>query len=172
MTEFKKAFTVGAVLITIGTTSLTAFAASNYQAPAEAVARITGRTVESVVTGRIETGKTYGTIANEAGKLDEYKKESLEIKKDNLNAQVEAGIITQEKADAIIKTIEENQVNCDGTGTARIGQEMGARFGSNGAGRGLAGVNRGTGGGKGQGGRGLGIGGMGLQDGSCYTPAN
>ncbi len=175
MTNFKRVFAVGTMVLAIGATSVTAFAASAYKTPAEAAAGITGRTVESVIAERVETGKTYGTIASEAGKLDEFKAEVLEMKNDNLNAQVAAGTITQEKADAIIKAIEDNQAVCDGTGTAKIGQCMGARFGSNGTGLGTGGANRGTGAGRGQagGGHGMGVGGLGLRDGSCYvTPAN
>lgn len=147
--NLKKVIAASAVVLTIcATTSVTALAAAD-KTPAEAVAGLTGRTVESVVAQRTETGKTYGTIAKEAGKLDEYKAEILQIKKENLNAQVANGTITKEKADEIIKALEANQLNCDGTGTAKIGQNMGAKFGSNG---------RGQGGGRGQG----------LRDGSCY----
>lgn len=175
MKNLKKTLAVGTMVLALGTASTTVFAAANYKTPAEAVAGITGRTVESVIAERVETGKTYGTIAAEAGKLDEYKTESLEMKKDNLNAQVAAGTITQEKADTIIKAIEENQVVCDGTGVAKIGQNLGAKFNSNGTGQGTGCTNRSaeTGIGQGRGavasGRGMGVGGMGLQDGSCYV---
>lgn len=160
MTNFKKTLAVGTMVFAIGATSTTAFAAANYKTPAETVAGITGRSVQSVITERSETGKTYGTIAAEAGKLDDYKEESLEMKKNNLNAQVAAGTITKEKADTIIKAIEENQVVCDGAGVAKIGQNLGARFNAKGKGQGR-GCN-------GAGCSGMGIGGMGLQDGSCY----
>ena len=152
MTNFKKVIALGTMILAIGTTTFTAFAASEYRTPAEVVAGITGKTIDNVLTEKMETGKTYGTIAREAGKLDEFKKENLEVKKNNLNAQVAAGTITQEKADAIIKAIEENQANCDGTGTARIGRTMGAKFGSNGAGQGHGGSNHGKGAGRNQGG--------------------
>ncbi|MDD4726001.1 MAG: DUF2680 domain-containing protein, partial [Tissierellia bacterium] len=96
--------------------------------------------------------KTYGSIAIEAGKLDEFKSEMLEIKKENLAALVEAGTITQEKADAILKAIEENQAVCDGTGSAKFGRNLGAGFGFKGTDRGLGGANCGPGMGRGQGG--------------------
>lgn len=133
--------------------SVTTFAAEpadNYGTPAEIVAGLTDRTVESVIAERVETGKTYGTIANDAGKLDEFKAESLKLKKDILAAQVEEGILTQEEADSIIDAIEANQAICNGTGT---GNGMGAGCGGQGLGRGQ--------------GRGRGNG-MRLQDGSCY----
>ncbi len=161
MKNLKKMTTIGAVVLAMGVTSATGFAASIYKTPAEAAAGLTGRTVESVIAERQETNKTYGTIA---GNLDEFKKENIEMKKDNLEVQVSEGRITQEKADTIIKKVEENQENCDGTGSEKIGQNEGAKFGSNGAGQGLGNSNRSQGKGQGQGG-------MKLQDGSCYTPA-
>ncbi len=169
----KTLLAAGLTIAAIGFSSFTVFAASTYNSPAEAVAGLTGRTVESVITERVETGKTYGTIANESGKLNEYKAEILEIKKDILKTRVESGLITQEQADIIISAIIENQAVCDGTGTARIGQNMNAGFGScSGLGLGSGGMNRGMGRGQGRqmGVGGLGIGGMGLRDGSCYNP--
>lgn len=166
MKNFRKILTIGAVVLAMGVTSVVGFAASNYDSPAEAVAGLTGRTVESVVSQRQEENTTYGQIASDAGKLDEFKKESLEMKKDNLKSQVEAGRITQEKADEILKAIEENQGHCDGTGSGKIGQGHGARFGSNGEGQGLRGSNRG----QGHGHHGQGQGGMRLQDGTCHNP--
>ncbi len=158
MIKFKKVLAVGAMALTIGATSLTAFAASNYKTPAEAAAGVTGKTVETVTQEKAETGKTYGTIAKDAGKLDEFKKENLEMKKDNLKSQVESGKITQEKADEIIKAVEKNQAECDGSGSAKIGQGMGARVGSNGEGQGNGGANCGKGQGRGQNGGGKGLG--------------
>ncbi len=151
MKSTKNLFTGCIVAMVLAATSVTAFAASAYSTPAEAVAGITGRTTESVTAEKLESGKAYGTIASEAGKLDEFKAEMLDMKKDNLAAQVAAGTITQEKADAMIQAIEENQAVCDGTGSARMGQGAGAKFGSNGAGQGFGGANRGAGMGSGQG---------------------
>lgn len=136
MLKFKKTIILGAMVLTIGATSLTAFAASKYNTPAEAAAGLTGKTVESVIEEKTETGKTYGTIAKEAGKLTEFKNEILEMKKDILDEKVKNGIITQERADEIITALKENQANCDGTGSARVGQKMGAGFGGNGGGMG------------------------------------
>lgn len=193
----KKLVGLGLVVGALVVTSVGSFAASDYKTPAEAVAGLTGKTVESIVQERVETGKTYGTIANDAGKLEEFKAENLKIKEDNLNAQVQAGTRTQESADAILERLKANQAVCDGTGSAGIGQGMGAGFGSNGTGNG-AGNGAGTGSqdgtgtgqnlqdgsgnptgggqgmmgsGKGQGSGGQGgggVGGMGLRDGSCY----
>lgn len=185
MKNFRKVMTVGAIVFAIGVTSVAGFAASIYKTPAEAVAGLTEQTVESVIAERQVSNKSYGTIAAEAGKLDEFKKEIIEIKKANLKTQVEAGKLTQEKADTIIKAIEENQVNCDGTGTEKIGQKEGLRFGSNGLGQGLGngakdgqrkgqaegqGQRQGQRQGKGQA-EGRGQGGIRLQDGTCYNAA-
>jgi len=138
MTKIKKFLSIGAVVLAIGATSITAFAASIYSTPAEAVAGITGKTVAQVVEQRQETGKNYGTIASEAGKLEEFKKENIQIKKDILDKQVAAGTITQARADEILKAINENQATCDGTGSARMGQKCGAGFGnSHGTGSGM-----------------------------------
>lgn len=158
----KKILTVCVAVAAIAATSVTAFAASAYSTPAEAVAGITGRTEESIISERQESGKAYGTIAAEAGKLTEFQAAMLELRKENLAAQVAAGTITQEREDEILKTIEENQSVCDGTGTARIGQATVARFGSieaghQGRGRGCNGSGTG---------RGLGAG-CGMNNGTC-----
>lgn len=136
MTNIKKIITLGAVVLTVGVTSITAFAASTYKTPAEAAAGVTGRTVEEVIAEKTETGKTYGTIAKDAEKLEEFEKEMFELKKDIIAENVTDGILTQGKADEILNAIEENQKICDGTGTAKIGQEYGAGFGK-GSGRGM-----------------------------------
>ncbi len=129
MTKIKKIIALGAAVLTVGTTSITAFAASTYKTPAEAAAGITGKTVEEVIAEKTESGITYGTIAKEAGKLEEFKQEIIEIKKYVIEKKVAEGTLTQEKADEILKAIEENQANCDGTGSAKIGQKYGAGFG-------------------------------------------
>lgn len=129
MKKFKRFIMVGAMVMVVGATTVTAFAASSYDTPAEALAGLTGKTVEDVIAERTETGKTYGTLANDAGKLEEFRAEVLQIKKDILAEKVAAGLMTQERADEIAAAIENNQANCDGTGNARIGQGMGAGFG-------------------------------------------
>lgn len=162
MTNLRKFALLGAIILAISVTSIVAFAASAYNTPAEAVAGLTGKTVESIIDEKSETGKTYGTIANEAGKLEEFKAENLEIKKEILAQKVAAGTMTQEQADEIIAALQENQANCDGTGagSAKVGKGLGAGFGkANGQGNGC-----GNGQGKGQGGAGHG---MGNGNGNC-----
>jgi hypothetical protein len=150
MRKMKKFVMAGAMILTIGAASATAFAASSYNTPAEALAGLTGKSVEDVTAERYETGKTYGTIANDAGKLEDFQSEMLQIKKDILAQRVKDGTMTQERADEILAAIEENQAYCDGTGQAGFGRGSGAGFGQ-GAGAGY-GMMRGYG----QGGRGLG----------------
>lgn len=137
MKKMKTLTMLGLVAIAVSAISITAFAASIYDTPAQAVAGLTGRTEESVIDERAETGSTYGTIADEAGKLEEFKDAMLEIKKDRLAESVESGRLTQEQADEVLARIEANLENCDGTGSQRIGQAAGAGFGGgNGQGQG------------------------------------
>lgn len=126
--------------------------AATAMTPAEIAANLTGKSVAELQQQR-QAGQTYGAIANEAGKLDEFKTQMLEQKKAILDERVAEGKLTQEQADTIYKNIQENQANCDGTGNgARMGQKMGAGFGQ-GQGNGM---RMGNGAGNGQG---LGMGG-------------
>lgn len=111
MSKLAKIFTVGAMVLTISATGVTAFAA----------------------TSDTESDSTEATCPRFSSMTQA---ERLELKKDRLEAKVEAGQLTQDEADAIIEAIEENQANCDGSGTERIGQKMGAKFGSEGRGQG------------------------------------
>lgn len=101
--------------------------------------------------------------------LEEVQESMLERKIAILEERVANGTMTQEEADEIINALKENQLTCDGTGEARIGQSFGAAFGmmGNNQGSGL-GLGRGFGGGQGRGMGGNGFGnGLGLRDGSC-----
>ncbi|NLI91544.1 MAG: DUF2680 domain-containing protein [Peptococcaceae bacterium] len=119
--------------------------------PADIAAALTGKSITEVNQERAD-GKTYGTIAKEAGKLDEFKAEMLEQKKAILDERVKEGTLTQQQADQILARIQNNQANCDATGNAGIGQRNGAGFG---LGKGMGSCN-GTGFGQGMGaGRGL-----------------
>ena len=60
---------------------------------------------------------------------------------------VSNGYISQEKADEIYNEVKDNQISCDGEGTAKIGQKHNMRFG-----KGLRdGAGKGRGNGQGQG---------------------
>lgn len=143
MTRLKKYAVIGSIILAMGTT--TAFAVSNYATPAEAAAGLTGKSIEDVIAEKNETGKSFGTIANDAGKLEEFKKEILSIKKQILDKKVASGTMTQEKANEIYAALEEGIDNCDGTGTAKIGKSMGAGFGN------MMGQGNGQGNGQGRG---------------------
>lgn len=167
----KKKWIVAVVVAVMLTAfSTTAFAAAKYSTPAEAVAGLTGRTLQSVLAERKSSGKTYGTMAKEAGVLDEFKQEVLEQKKDRLAVLVSQGKITQAKADQIIKQMEQHQQICDGTGKGCLTGGLCVQdglCGGNGSGQG----KRRPDGGRGNGGRGGGNGGRGggLRDGSCIA---
>ena len=151
MKKFKNVAIVMAVILVIGVTSVTAFAASGYTSPAQIITGLTGKSIESVIADKTESGSTYGAIASEAGVLDEFKAQMLEQRKTNLSERVTAGTMTQERADEIIAAMEENQANCDGSGTgsgmcsgtctgtgAGLGNSAGNRGGGqNGSGRGM-----------------------------------
>ncbi|WP_411675918.1 DUF2680 domain-containing protein [Caproicibacter sp.] len=127
MKSWKKAVVIGVTALMAGTVSISAYAASNHQSPAETVAALTGRTSGSVTEERLNTGKTYGAIASEAGVLDEFKDDRLHNRKDILDQQVENGTITQERADEILNEMEERQESCGGTGTGFGGGYAGGR---------------------------------------------
>jgi Spy/CpxP family protein refolding chaperone len=142
MKNIKKVLLIVALLLVV--TTVTAFAASNYNTPAEEAAGVTERSVEDVITERSETDKTYGTIANDAGKLDEFKQKMLELKRERLNDKVKDGTLTQEQADDFLNTMEERQEFCNGT-QERMGKSIGAGFGGmmgNGHGQGNFGRGR------------------------------
>lgn len=152
-----KKFAVGCIaVLTLVSASVTSFAASAYQTPAEAAAGVTGQSLEDVIAQR-QSGKSYGSIAADAGKLSEFQQATREIQQDRLNAGVANGTITQEQADAWIAAMQERQSVCDGTG---MGAGCGLGAGNCGLG---AGMGLGQGQGRGQG-RGMGLG---LRDGSC-----
>lgn len=158
MTRTKKTILIVAVIAALSTLSVGAYAAATYATPAEAVAGLTGQTVDQVVAQRVETGETYGAIADDAGKLDEFKDAMITIKKDVLDARVAEGTLTQDQADDILAAIEERAATCDGTGPAdgtRLGGGFG--FGRNGGGAGR---------GAGRGGYGMGQG-YGMGRGAC-----
>lgn len=144
MKNMKKLIAVIAVVGVLGTAGA-AFAATA-KTPVEIAAGLTGKTVEELYKERA-AGKTYGTIAKDAGKLDEFKVQMLEQKKAVLDQRVKDGTLTQQQADEIYDAIKNNQATCNGTGNAQLGKKYGTGFGS-GAGRGPRmgkGMGRGTG---------------------------
>lgn len=94
---------------------LTALASSPYTTPADAVAGITGKTVDEVLKERLD-GKTYEQIAEDADKLKEFQDAMLQMKQDALDLQVTNGQLTQEAADTFIETLQSQDFFCDGSG--------------------------------------------------------
>ncbi|WP_342455543.1 hypothetical protein [Caloramator sp. Dgby_cultured_2] len=74
--KMKKFLVALAATTLIGSTAL-AFAASR---PVDIVSKLTGKSTDALYQERL-SGKTYGTIAKEAGKLDEFKSEMLKVKR-------------------------------------------------------------------------------------------
>ena len=96
--------------------------------PAEIAADLSGQSVTDVMQERAQ-GKSYGAIAGEAGKLDEFKAQMLKHKEAVLDQSVAEGRITRDRADAIYSHLQENQANCNCSKDARIGQGAGLGFG-------------------------------------------
>ena len=129
MKNFKKLIAVGTIIGSLGVVGVAgASFATGTTTPAGIVSGLTGKSVEDITAQRANC-TTYGAIAQEAGKLDEYKTQSLEQKKLVLDQRVKDGKLTQAQADEIYKSIETNQVTCDGTGSAAIGKSNGIGFG-------------------------------------------
>lgn len=119
MTRFKKAIMIGVTVITMGAATVSSFAAAS----------------------------TTGGIGTQS--LDELKAQRLELMKDRLEDRVEAGILTQAQADAMIERMEANQALCDGTGGYGTGRMMGG-YGNGMMGNGYGARGQGYGGGLGQ----------------------
>ena len=146
MKNIKKIVLSMAVISVLSTSVVFGVVATKSQA--DITAGLTGKTVEEVTIERT-SGKTYGTIASEAGKLDEFKTQSLEQRKAVLDQRVKDGNLTQAQADEIYKSIVTNQSTCDGTGSSGIGRRNGGGFGQ-GRGQGMGqGRGQGNGGGRG-----------------------
>lgn len=161
MKKMKVLIAGGAAVLTLTATSLSAFAASTYQTPAEVAAGVTDQTLESVIAER-QSGQSYGSIAAKSGKLSEFKESVLELRQENLDAKVSDGTLTQEEADSTLNEIAQRQEACDGSGTGYGRTHDGQRLGDglrNGNGKGSRGMNRGFGQEDGSG--------LGLRDGSC-----
>ena len=130
MKNFKKLIAVATI---IGSLSVVGIAGAAYATgattPAGIVSSLTSKSVEAVTAERA-AGTTYGAIAEEAGKLEEFKTEMLVQKRAMLNQRVKDGNITQDQADAMVRSMQDNQATCDGTGNGRMGQKSGMGFGN------------------------------------------
>ncbi|TYQ16577.1 UNVERIFIED_CONTAM: hypothetical protein Cloal_3133 [Acetivibrio alkalicellulosi] len=121
MKNFKK---VAAVTVAISViASVGAVFAAEFKRPVEIASEVTGESIENLRTIRVEEGKTYGSIAEDYGKLDEFKAIMLEQKKALLDEKVESGVITQEEADKIYEAF------CSDVGQMHFGKDFSACFG-------------------------------------------
>ena len=127
MKNFKKLIVVATIIGSLGVVGV-AGAATVATTPAGIVSALPGKSVEAVMAERT-AGTTFRSIAQEAGKLEEFKTETLVLKKAMLDQRVKDGNMTQEQADAMYKSMEANQATCDGTGSAGMGQKSGMGFG-------------------------------------------
>ena len=135
MRQVKKVVVLATVIGVLGLSGIVY--AAEVTTPADIAAALTGKTLTEVTQERPE-GKTYGTIANEAGKLDEFKDQIMEQKKGILEQRVKDGTLTQEQADQLLARIQSNQEICDRTGNAGMGQMAGVGSGrGQGQGKGL-----------------------------------
>lgn len=130
MRNFKKLIAVATIVGSLGVVGI-AGAATGATTPAGIVSALTGKSVEAVTAERA-AGTTFGAIAQDAGKLEEFKTEILVQKKAMLEQRVKDGTITQEQADTMVKSLETNQATCDATGSAKLGQKSGMGFGQGG----------------------------------------
>ena len=131
-----------ATILVIGM-STAAFAAADYQTPAEIAAGLTGKTIDEVRAAR-QAGTSYGAQAGEVDKLDEFQTERLALCEQNLDQDVTYGNRTQAEADKLLAEMKDRMEICDGTGTG-LGQTS-----ENGTGVGQ-GICNGTGDGSGRG---------------------
>jgi len=95
MKNLKKLFAIALVVGLMGAVGV-AYAAVT-KTPAEITAAVTGQTVSEVNQERA-AGQSYGAIANEAGKLDEFKAQMLEQRKALLDERIKTGTLTEEQA--------------------------------------------------------------------------
>lgn len=112
------------IIVTLGLTATLLGSMYVYASPATIYSDLVGIEKEEAYELRRESGKTFGQLASEEGKFEEFKAGLLEEKiKSVLNA-VEAGKITQEKADEIIEDMTERIENCNPEDPIRLGRGM------------------------------------------------
>lgn len=125
---------MGALLTTVAAS--TAFAATSQTTPAEILAGLTGKTTQNVWQERRESGKSFGTMANEAGVLSKFQTENREAKQARLNERVAEGRFTKDEAARIMADFDKRQADCtngDGGmqgGKFNKGKQLGPRDGS------------------------------------------
>ena len=122
----KKILLIVALILSI--TSVTVYAATNYKSPADIASKVTGKPVEEVVKEKVDSNKSYGELAKDQGKLEEFKNEMFDYKKEVVKEKIEEGAITKEEGDKFLAEMEKHQEFCNGTGR-RANGESGMAFG-------------------------------------------
>lgn len=138
----KKTFVILAVVILAMGTMALSFAGSRFS-PAEIYADLTGTTEEAAYALKLETGKTFGELAEAAGVYDAFREATHANKVAWINEKVASGELTEEEAAQIIENLE----NC--TGDRSQSGMMKGLFGRNGTGKGCDGTGLGNGNGQG-----------------------
>ena len=116
MKNFKKFAIMIAVVFSLATVSVSVFAKGSDDVAAS-LAKVTNKTVEEVEALKNENNNSYGEIAKEAGKLEEFKLERTKLFKERLQEKVADEKITQDQADEILEKRSQNMESCDGSGT-------------------------------------------------------
>ena len=124
MKKITRILLVVTMILAVSSGAFFVFAASNYTTPAEIVAGLTGRSLESVIAEHDETGDNYGQIAAAAGLRNEFINEMALLRQDKIAAKVASGDITQAQADEILTLLATHQALGNGL-AARISQKLG-----------------------------------------------
>lgn len=133
MKKFLSIFITIAVTVSISTSAL----AAEFRSPLQITADLTGKTVEEVINEQMTTGKSFITIINDAGKLEEFKSEILQEQKTILDNRVDSGILTRSQADQILSEIEASQNLYNPDENYNYGYGMGHGYGGMGYGHGM-----------------------------------
>lgn len=100
--NFKKLIISGALLAALSVGTASALAQPAYTNPMQIAASLTGRSVDSIADECYTSGKSPAQIADEAGKLDEFKADMQDLRKARLDKAVAEGRMSQERADRIL----------------------------------------------------------------------
>lgn len=114
----KKTITILMITTLVGIAGST-FAKTTHTNTAEMTAEITNQSVESVLEQKKNENKTFGQIAKEAGKLEEFKQKKMEMKKAKLDKLVEEGKITLEEAEEKLEKSKIKMDRCESKGNVK-----------------------------------------------------
>ncbi len=110
-----------------GAASAAAYSGSD--SPVAVLSDLTGKSADSLAERKMSTGKSFGEIASEEGKLIEFRHEMLKMKKNLVVKQAETGAVSEKEACDIIANIKRCKGCCDGKGSYRLKRKCGVGFG-------------------------------------------